>query len=44
LCADFLIPHQIREAIKRRDEKGEPAREIARTYSVSHSTISRLQA
>jgi DNA invertase Pin-like site-specific DNA recombinase len=38
-----LTPHQIREAIKRRD-KGETVREIARTYNVSHSTISRLQA
>jgi DNA invertase Pin-like site-specific DNA recombinase len=39
-----LTPHQIREAIKRRDTKGEPVREIARTYNVSHSTISRLKA
>jgi DNA invertase Pin-like site-specific DNA recombinase len=39
-----LTPHQIREAIKRRDEEDEPVREIARTYNVSHSTISRLQA
>jgi DNA invertase Pin-like site-specific DNA recombinase len=36
-----LTDHQKREAIKRRD-KGEPVREIARTYAVSHSTISRL--
>ena len=36
-----LTPHQQREAIKRRDTKGEPVREIARTYNVSHSTISR---
>ncbi|MGO9008029.1 MAG: recombinase family protein [Beijerinckiaceae bacterium] len=36
-----LTPHQRKEAIKRR-EKGEPVREIARTYAVSHSTISRL--
>jgi Helix-turn-helix domain len=36
--------HQQREAIKRRDIKGEPVREIARTYNVSHSTISRLRA
>jgi len=36
-----LTPHQQREAIKRRDA-GEPTREIARTYNVSHSTISRL--
>ncbi len=39
-----LTTHQIREAIKRRDTKGEPVREIARTYNVSHSTISRLKA
>ncbi|MGH6935730.1 MAG: recombinase family protein [Methylocella sp.] len=38
-----LTPHQMREAIRRRD-KGEPVREIARTYNVSHSTISRLKA
>jgi DNA invertase Pin-like site-specific DNA recombinase len=36
-----LTPHQRREAIKRRDER-EPVRDIARTYNVSHSTISRL--
>ena len=33
--------HQIREAVERRD-KGETVRDIARTYNVSHSTISRL--
>jgi DNA invertase Pin-like site-specific DNA recombinase len=38
-----LTPHQIKEAIKRRD-RGEATREIARTYNVSHSTISRLGA
>ena len=38
-----LTPHQRREAIKRRD-KGEAVREIARSYNVSHSTISRLEA
>ena len=38
-----LTAHQMREAIKRRDTKGEPVREIARTFNVSHSTISRLQ-
>jgi DNA invertase Pin-like site-specific DNA recombinase len=38
-----LTPHQQREAIKRRDTKGEPVREIARTYNVNHS-ISRLKA
>jgi DNA invertase Pin-like site-specific DNA recombinase len=39
-----LTDHQKREAIKRRDRDGEPIREIARTYNVSHSTISRLTA
>jgi DNA invertase Pin-like site-specific DNA recombinase len=37
-----LTDHQKREAIRRRDELGEPVREIARSYNVSHSTISRL--
>jgi IS30 family transposase len=36
--------HQKREAIRRRDREGEPVREIARSYNVSHSTISRLAA
>jgi len=36
-----LNEHQRREALKRRED-GEPVREIARTYAVSHSTISRL--
>jgi len=36
-----LTPHQQAEAIKRR-EAGEPIREIARTYNVHNSTISRL--
>ena len=36
-----LTPHQIREAAGRRDN-GETVRDIARTYAVSHSTISRL--
>jgi DNA invertase Pin-like site-specific DNA recombinase len=36
-----LTPRQQREAIRRR-ESGEPIRDIARTYNVSHSTISRL--
>jgi IS30 family transposase len=31
-----------REAIRRRDVLDEPVREIARSYNVSHSTISRL--
>ena len=38
-----LTPHQIKEAPHRRDA-GEPMRDIARTYNVSHSTISRLSA
>jgi DNA invertase Pin-like site-specific DNA recombinase len=36
-----LTPHQIKEAIKRRDG-GEPGREIARRYNIHRSTISRL--
>jgi DNA invertase Pin-like site-specific DNA recombinase len=36
-----LTQHQRREALARR-EKGEPLVEIARSYAVSHSTISRL--
>ena len=38
-----LTPHQQREAVQRR-ENGEATREIARSYNVSHSTISRLAA
>ena len=38
-----LTRHQQAEAIKRR-EAGEPIREIARTYNVHNSTISRLTA
>lgn len=37
-----LTPHQKREAIERRDS-GEALTKIARTYNVSHSTISRLK-
>ncbi len=37
-----LTDHQRREAIRRRDINGETVREIARSYNVSHSTISRL--
>ena len=37
-----LTPHQVREALARR-ESGEPLVKIARSYNVSHSTISRLQ-
>src|SRR6195952_2691382 len=36
-----LTPHQRREALQR-NEAGEPVREIARSYAVSGSTISRL--
>ena len=36
-----LTLHQQREAIKRRDS-GEPIRDIARSYNVHNSTISRL--
>jgi len=36
-----LTPHQMKEAINRRDG-GEAVREIARSYNVHHSTISRL--
>ena len=36
-----MTPDQIKEALRRRDA-GEPMREIARSYNVSHSTISRL--
>jgi hypothetical protein len=37
-----LTDHQKREAIRRRDRNGEPVRDIARNYNVSHNTISRL--
>lgn len=37
-----LTPSQVKEAIKRRDRGDETLREIARSYNVSHSTISRL--
>ena len=36
-----LTPHQRREALQRR-ERGEPVGDIARSYAVHHSTISRL--
>jgi DNA invertase Pin-like site-specific DNA recombinase len=39
-----LTAHQMKEAIKRRDRGDETLREIARSYKVSHSTISRLAA
>jgi DNA invertase Pin-like site-specific DNA recombinase len=38
-----LTLHQQREALERR-AKGEPCVDIARSYAVSHSTISRLEA
>jgi DNA invertase Pin-like site-specific DNA recombinase len=38
-----MTSHQIKEALRRRDN-GEPMRDIARSYNVSHSTISRLGA
>src|SRR6267143_5569204 len=38
-----LTEHQKREAIRRRDLDGETVREIARSYNISHSTISRLR-
>jgi DNA invertase Pin-like site-specific DNA recombinase len=38
-----MTPHQIKEALERR-LAGEPMRDIARSYNVSHSTISRLGA
>jgi DNA invertase Pin-like site-specific DNA recombinase len=37
-----LTPHQRQEALARR-ESGEPMREIARSYNVAHTTISRLR-
>jgi DNA invertase Pin-like site-specific DNA recombinase len=39
-----MTEHQKRDAIRRRDGDGEPVRETARSYTVSHSTISRLTA
>ncbi len=36
-----LTPHQVKEALHRR-ENGETLADIARSYNVSHSTISRL--
>jgi IS30 family transposase len=38
-----LTPHQRSEAIRRRDQ-GEPLSDIARSYNVHPSTISRLTA
>ncbi|MFN4011605.1 MAG: recombinase family protein [Pannonibacter sp.] len=39
-----LTPHQREEAIRRRDAGEDSMTEIARSYNVSHSTISRLVA
>jgi DNA invertase Pin-like site-specific DNA recombinase len=38
-----MTVHQVKEALNRRNA-GEPMRDIARSYNVSHSTISRLEA
>lgn len=38
-----MIMHQQREAM-RRPEQAEPVTDIARSYNVHHSTISRLAA
>jgi DNA invertase Pin-like site-specific DNA recombinase len=38
-----MTPHQMKEALRRRDA-GEPMRDIAKDFNVSHSTISRLAA
>jgi DNA invertase Pin-like site-specific DNA recombinase len=40
-CKSKLTAHQQREALMRR-ENGEALTEIAQSYNVSHSTISRL--
>jgi len=39
-----LTAHQRKEAIRRRDSGNETLADIARSYNVSHSTISRLEA
>jgi DNA invertase Pin-like site-specific DNA recombinase len=39
-----LTPHQRREALARRERGKESLTDIARSYNVSHSTISRLRA
>jgi DNA invertase Pin-like site-specific DNA recombinase len=39
-----LTPHQCKEALARKDSGKESQTEIARSYNVSHSTISRLSA
>jgi IS30 family transposase len=38
------MPNSPVQAIRRRDRDGETVHEIARSYNVSHSTISRLTA
>ncbi len=38
-----LTPHQIKEAIKRRDQGEETLAEIGRSYNVSEWTIARLR-
>jgi DNA invertase Pin-like site-specific DNA recombinase len=38
-----LTPHQIKEAIKRRDKDGETLAEIGKSYNVSGWTIARLK-
>jgi hypothetical protein len=38
-----LTPHQQQEALRRK-ETGEPIRDIARSYNVHNSTVSRLVA
>jgi len=38
-----LTKYQKREAIHRRDHDGEPEREIARSYNLTHSTIPACQ-
>ena len=39
-----LTPHQRKEALTPQAMSGEPVREIARSYNVHNSTISRLAA
>jgi DNA invertase Pin-like site-specific DNA recombinase len=39
-----LTPHQVKEAIRRRNVGDETVRDIARSYNVNHSMISRLGA
>jgi hypothetical protein len=43
-CQPNRSDDQKRDAINRRDRDDEPVREIARSYIVSHSAISRLTA